>query len=222
MTEGDRNPLELRISDADRHKVAEILRQAAGDGRLDFEELDERLEGAYAARTYADLVPLTADLPTRDNPAAAVTSPAPVPAGANPNVVVAGGPQQERGIAIMSGFDRKGSWIVPANLDVFCLMGGAELDLREARFAAQEVTIRISAIMGGADITVPHGMRVVVDGMGVMGAFTHPRASDVPEDPNGPLVRITGFALMGGVDVQRRGPKGSRRLRGRRRELPGP
>ena len=50
----------MRISDADRHQVAEILRQAAGEGRIDIDELDERLEATYAARTYADLVPITA------------------------------------------------------------------------------------------------------------------------------------------------------------------
>ena len=58
----------LRISDADRHRVAELLREAAGEGRIDMEELDERLEAAYVAKTYADLVPLTADLPLAGQP----------------------------------------------------------------------------------------------------------------------------------------------------------
>src|SRR6188508_243851 len=57
------DPSRLRISDADRHRVGEVLREAAGEGRLDIEELEERLEAAYAAKTYGDLVPLTADLP---------------------------------------------------------------------------------------------------------------------------------------------------------------
>ena len=52
----------LRVSDKERHEVAEVLREAAGEGRITLEELDERLEATYAARTYADLVPLTADL----------------------------------------------------------------------------------------------------------------------------------------------------------------
>ena len=55
----------MRISDADRNKVAEVLREAAGDGRIDFDELDERLEATYAAKTYAELVPITHDLPRR-------------------------------------------------------------------------------------------------------------------------------------------------------------
>ena len=57
------DPSLLRVSDADRHKVADILRDAAGEGRLEIDELDERLEATYAAKTYADLVPITADLP---------------------------------------------------------------------------------------------------------------------------------------------------------------
>ena len=69
------DPSLLRISDADRHQVAELLRDAAGEGRLDLEELDERLEATYAARTYADLVPITIDLPSGVEPAAT-----PVPA----------------------------------------------------------------------------------------------------------------------------------------------
>ena len=57
------DPSQLRISDQDRHQVAEVLREAAGEGRIDFEELDQRLDATYAARTYADLVPITLDLP---------------------------------------------------------------------------------------------------------------------------------------------------------------
>jgi len=62
-TPARRDVASMRVSDADRHDVAEVLRQAAGEGRLDLAELDERLEATYAAKTYADLVPITADLP---------------------------------------------------------------------------------------------------------------------------------------------------------------
>ena len=60
------DPTQLRVSDDDRHKVAEILREAAGEGRIDLDELDERLEATYAAKTYADLVPITVDLPAHE------------------------------------------------------------------------------------------------------------------------------------------------------------
>jgi len=53
----------LRISDADRERVAERLRTATVDGRLTPAELEERLEVAFSARTEAELEPLVRDLP---------------------------------------------------------------------------------------------------------------------------------------------------------------
>jgi hypothetical protein len=60
--------LSVRVADADRERVAERLRLAAGEGRLAPEELEERLEAAFAARTRADLAPLVADLPADPPP----------------------------------------------------------------------------------------------------------------------------------------------------------
>src|SRR5512143_1948384 len=90
------DPAGMRISDAERHQVAEILREAAGEGRIDLEELDERLEATYAARTYADLVPITMDLPAHTDPRRTPVR----PAAASP---VVPGPATERHLAFMSG-----------------------------------------------------------------------------------------------------------------------
>ena len=60
---GDEHLPDLRASDAEREATVERLRVAAMEGRLDAEELDERLTAAYGARTIGDLQPLTADLP---------------------------------------------------------------------------------------------------------------------------------------------------------------
>lgn len=184
----------LRISDADRHQVAEILRRAAGEGRLDFEELDERLEQTYAAKTYADLVPITLDLPD----AAPASRPASAPAprtGASPAT-------SERHLAIMGGFERKGAWTVPGELTVMAFMGGADLDLRRATFSQRECTFIINAIMGGAQITVPPDVHVVMDGVGIMGGYSGPKGGE-EVGPDSPTLRIKGFAIMGGVDVRR-------------------
>jgi hypothetical protein len=64
---------ELRASDAERERTATLLRDHAGDGRLTPEELDERLDAAYAARTVGELQALTRDLPAADPPARART-----------------------------------------------------------------------------------------------------------------------------------------------------
>lgn len=63
---GPREPAEqsrLRAADADRHRVAEVLHRAAGDGRITLDELSEQLSIVYAAGTCAELEPLTRDLP---------------------------------------------------------------------------------------------------------------------------------------------------------------
>jgi hypothetical protein len=52
----------LRASDADREAVAERLRVASVDGRIDSEELEERLAATYAARWVADLDRIVADV----------------------------------------------------------------------------------------------------------------------------------------------------------------
>ncbi|MFT4082593.1 MAG: DUF1707 domain-containing protein [Nocardioides sp.] len=183
----------LRVGDADRNRVAEVLREAAGEGRLDLAELDERLDAVFAAKTYADLVPLTSDLPvtgsTPTPPASAIPA-----ASVNP---------AERHLAIFGGFERKGGWTVPGELTVLAFCGGADLDLREATFSQRECTFTINAIMGGASVVVPPGVRVIMDGVGILGGYSGPRG---PEEtgPGSPTLRIKGFAIMGGVDVRRR------------------
>jgi Domain of unknown function (DUF1707) len=210
MSEGRdaQDPARLRISDSDRHQVAEVLREAAGEGRIDFEELDERLEATYAARTYADLVPITLDLPTQPT----TSLPAHPAAVSTPSPVVAGGPTEEKHLAIMGGLDRKGVWTVPARLTVTCFMGGADLDLRQAQFAAREVVITINAVMGGADIKVNPHTHVIMEGTGIMGGYSGPSDQTPAElDANSPVVRIRGFAVMGGVSVARRPAPGEKR-----------
>jgi len=204
---GGNDPTQLRISDAERHQVAEILREAAGEGRLDLDELDQRLEATYAARTYADLVPITLDLPgspaTRPN-AAAVPYAAASTAGKSSDLVVPNGPDHESHVAILGGFERKGGWIVPRELSVFCMMGGADLDLRMAKFAAREVVITVNCFMGGAQITVGPNVHVVMDGTGIMGGYAGPKGEAYQADASSPIVRVKGVAIWGGVSVERK------------------
>jgi uncharacterized protein DUF1707 len=67
----------VRASDADRERVADALRRHHLDGRLDTDELQERLDRCYAARTTGDLAPLLADLPTGGEPGRAARGFAP-------------------------------------------------------------------------------------------------------------------------------------------------
>ncbi len=191
-------PRNLRASDADRERVANVLREAAGDGRLTMDELDERLDAVYAAKTYAELEPITHDLPD----VGAGTAPAPSPAAPRDLARFGGEPTSSGAVAILGGFTRKGDWVVPKEFTAFLFMGGGEIDLRDARFSERQVTIHIVAIMGGCEVIVPEDATVYVTGIGILGAFEHTESGG--GSPDGPVITINGVALLGGVDVKRK------------------
>lgn len=203
MTEPDRAP-DLRVSDAERHQVAEILRQAAGEGRIDLDELDQRLEATYAARTYADLVPITLDLPSAAEAATPTRSP-------SREVQPAGDSKPQRHLAVMGGVERKGAWTVPPAMTIACLMGGADLDLREARWTTGECVLTVNAFMGGATVVVGPDVDVVMEGVGIMGGYSGPSDKQVRAEltDDSPVLRVKGVAIWGGVSVERkpRGPE---------------
>ncbi|MFI0348996.1 DUF1707 domain-containing protein [Actinomadura sp. 9N407] len=201
-------PQEMRASDTDRDQVAHILRDAAGDGRLTLEELDDRLSAVYAAKTYAELAPLTRDLPVPGT-----VTPAP---SFSPATGGADAPSWKTGVAIMAEFQRQGVWTVPEKFTAFAFWGGGKIDLREARFATGEVRIRAFAIMGGIDVIAPDDMTVHVKGIGIMGGFDQ-RASG-PGEPGSPRVVVSGFSFWGGVNVKRKARKEQRKLRKEQRK----
>ncbi|MFE1177317.1 DUF1707 domain-containing protein [Streptomyces sp. NPDC058773] len=202
---------DLRASDTDRERVAEILRDALAEGRLAMEEFDERLDAAYRARTYGELEPLTADLP------AAAQAPAPLSlrkeSGATAawsERIVSGTDGSTAGIGILGGFQRKGRWTIGRRFTAVCFMGGGEMDLREAQFAGPEIVITCWALMGGVNIVVPPGVEVEMRGIGIMGGFDA-REDETPLEPGAPRLIVKGLALMGGVGVERKLPRAERR-----------
>jgi hypothetical protein len=185
----------MRVSDSDREQAAEVLREAAGHGRITMDELDERLEVAYAAKTYADLAVVTRDLPQAGQPAAAPARPGTVSR-------IGGTPRSTFSVAVLSGARRMGRWVVPRKYVAVAVMGGIELDLRDAQFSEPDVTLHAYTVMGGIEITVPEDVEVDVSGLAFMGGFDHNASG--PGTPGAPRVRVLGFALMGGVEVRRK------------------
>ena len=108
----------LRASHGDRDRAVELLRVAAGDGRLTAEELDERLEAALTARTYGELAALTTDLPAAPDSAAG----APVPEPKDLARIHCHG----------SSVTRDGRWLVPQRMEVRVTGGSVTLDFTEA------------------------------------------------------------------------------------------
>jgi hypothetical protein len=214
----DPDPASLRASDKDRESAAEVLREAAGEGRLSMSELDERLDAVYEAKTYADLAPIIRDLPHPAIAPDAVAAQASPPASA---VERSGAkPASGSAIAVMSGFSRKGAWVVPENFTAVVVMGGGELDLRDAQFSAPVVNIHATAIMGAIAIIVPDDAEVQVTGVGLLGVFEHgPTGAG---RPGGPKIHIGGVAFWGAVDVRRKpyvSGRKRRELQAERQEL---
>ncbi|MEU6194972.1 DUF1707 domain-containing protein [Streptomyces sp. NPDC047061] len=209
---------ELRASDADRERVAEVLRDALAEGRLDMEEFEERLEATYQARTYGELTPITRDLPAAGvQPPVSLSKP-PATSGSWGGRIIGGEGTSSWAVAVMSGFQRKGRWTVPRRFNSFAFWGGGEIDLREANFADGEVVINCVAIMGGISVIVPPGVEVVMRGIGIMGGFDE-REHDMSPDPGAPRVVVTGFAFWGGVEVAHKVTKAERqRLKEERRQ----
>jgi hypothetical protein len=190
-------PHELRASNADRERVAQVLHDAMAEGRLTVAELEERLDQVYAAKTIGELQPLTRDLPV-------TLAPSPVAqqrALAVPHDRIGGRGTSSTAVAVMSGAERKGAWVVPPTFNAVAVMGGVEIDLTEARFEDRETTIQAFALMGGIEIVVPEDVAVHVTGVGFMGAFEDSARTAAPE--GAPVVKVTGFAMMGAVEVMR-------------------
>ncbi|MEE4543519.1 DUF1707 domain-containing protein [Streptomyces sp. V4-01] len=191
----------MRASDADRDRIADILRDALAEGRLDSSEHSERIDRVYAAKTLGELQPLVRDLPVG-------RTAAPQPAAAPPRAHFPdGGGDNPHLVGILGGAERKGRWRVGSRITAVAILGGVEIDLTEATFTAPELVIHCTAIMGGVSIKLPENVTLRGGGVvGIMGG-SDVKAYESP-DPGAPVVRVDGFALWGGVEAKaKRGKK---------------
>ncbi len=170
----------MRASDDDRHRVSEILRIAAGEGRLSLSELDDRLESAFAAKTYADLDEVVADLPA----AYELTG--------HDELIVD---------AVLSDVRRSGAWVVPRTVTVKPMIGDIKLDFRKANCRHAIVDIKIVAGMGSVILIVPEGWAVICDRVRTtMGTVRNDRGRH--NEAGKPLIRVTGNVGMGSLRVR--------------------
>ncbi|MGP7998961.1 MAG: DUF1707 domain-containing protein [Streptosporangiaceae bacterium] len=180
---------ELRASHQDREHAAEIIRIAAGDGRLTAGELDDRLEQALTARTTGELAQLTADLPAAPGPPGAVP--------AQPKDLVE--------IESMGGNARRvGNWVVPRRIEIRATGGNVKLDFTEAVITGP--TLQIDAAVGGGNlilVTRP-GVEVDADGVRMIGGSLKFRPARSPGQPVLLRVELTGSAWGGNVVVRPR------------------
>ncbi|MQY35051.1 hypothetical protein SRB17_30230 [Streptomyces sp. RB17] len=194
---------ELRASDADRDRIAEILREALAEGRLTAEEHAERVEGVLTAKTVGELEVFIRDLPAaHQRPAAPAYTPVPprptpgaIPQEADANVV-----------AVFSSAVRRGRWRAGRRIHAYSIFGSVEIDLSEAIFEYQQVVIKAVSVLGDVQIRVPENVSLRGSGGGVLGNFEVDTLDSVESDA--PVVYVDGWAVLGNVEARpRRGKR---------------
>lgn len=181
--------LDQRVSHEDREQVAEVLRVAAGDGRLTLEELEERLETCFGARTYGDLAPLVADLPGQ-------TPVAPAEPVRTKDVV--------RVRRVGGNLRYEGSWVVPRRLEAEVRGGNVLLDFSTATVSATVTHVDIEMRGGNLRLIVPDGYAVDADEVDIRGgSVLHRRAKDRPQGvPVTHQIVVTGELTGGNVVIR--------------------
>jgi hypothetical protein len=184
----------LRVSDAERDAVLRTLGDHAAVGRLTLDELEDRSGRALAAKTRGELATLTSDLPREAGQASELST---APSRRKPVRWM---------VAIMGGSHRRGRFRAVGSINAVAVMGGDEIDLRDAEIEGGELTLNLFALMGGSNIYVPDSVEVEVGGFSVMGGHEE-IGSERPPRPGAPLIRIRAYALMGGATIYRLPPQ---------------
>jgi hypothetical protein len=197
-----------------RDRAVDELCEHFAAGHIELEALEERLSAVESATNETELTALVRDLPALPVVAgeAPVAAPAPVAAV---DVRPAG-----RGwaLALLGGSSRKGVWTPPRKLHAVAVMGGVELDFRDAQLSAGETHVTAVAVMGGIEIIVPPGLPVTVRGLGVLGAVDQVEHSVAEISPDTPRLKVTAVACMGGVDVKAEASSRSKQIGSKRNE----
>ena len=188
----DPRQLPTRPIEQVRERVIEALSEHFARDNITLDDLESRMTRVYASTTPQEVDSLLDGLPT-------LATGAPLPATLEPNSPA---PKlRERLVAIMSGIVRRGLWKIPRRVRVVAIMGGVQLDLREAELPPGVTEIRAFIFMGGLDVRVAPGVRLETEGVAIMGGFED-RMDDSGAGRDAPVVRITGVAIMGGVAAQ--------------------
>lgn len=184
---------ELRASDAERDRIADILHDALAEGRLTADEHAERVEGVLRAKTVGELEVFIRDLP-------AAHRPGPAPAPRLPTTGAIPIDPDDNVVAVFSGAVRKGRWRAGRRIHAYAVFGSVEIDLSEALFDHQQVVVKSFAIFGSVEIRVPENVSLRGTGSGVLGSFEVDTLDS--GDPQAPIVYVDGWAVLGSVEAR--------------------
>ncbi|GAA4937659.1 hypothetical protein GCM10025331_24190 [Actinoplanes utahensis] len=174
------------ISDDDRERVAELLQQACGDGRITLEEFSVRVGAAWAASTDVELARASEGL-----------APAPVVGSAR---------TVDRVVTVLSERRRRGRWRLPSGrLSTFTLLGATTLDLRDVVTGEDVIEITGTCVLGEIKVVVPEGVEVELTGTSALSS-EELRLAAVPRLPGTPIIRVRVHAWLSSVVVKSKPP----------------
>ncbi len=206
-----------------RQQVVEDLMEHFANDVLDLAEFERRLDVANSSRTLEELNGVLTDLPTST---ALMRGAKLTPARVGSAVIVASEDVRAHSlmIAVCGGTSRKGRWVPARRNTAVGVMGGVQLDFREAMLGPGVTEVNVFAMWGAVEIIVPPEMAVEVDGIAIMGGFDYETDTVLNRDPDQPLLRVKGLVVMGGAEIAVRLPGESardakKRKRIERREL---
>jgi hypothetical protein len=171
----------VRVGDADRERIAGLLREHAVEGRLTLEEYSARLDEAYAATSESALAATLRELPER-------------PAASLP------GKRRSWLVTLFGSVQRRGRWTAPRRILAFSLIGAPDLDFRQASVTG-DVKVTTISLMGALTAIVPAGIEVEVGGLALIGGNDVFGEGDQPPAADGPRILIRSYALIGGTRV---------------------
>jgi hypothetical protein len=182
-----------RAGDTDRDAVAEMLRIAAGEGRIDLSELEERLGLVNRAKTYGELDLLVADLP-QEPPSLTLTG-----AGAGPDTLVLR--------TTTANLRQAGHWVVPKRITAESTTGWITIDFTRAYCPHQEVTVEAVTKTAWIELILPGGWAARVGPLTSYTGHISNKAAGTP-DPGAPTVLVTGDPVFGYIRVRQRYGRG--------------
>lgn len=201
-----------------RQQVIQDLTEHFANDELDLAEFERRLDGANSSVSLNELNALLVDLPTSG---ALVRSAKLTPARGGTPVVVPSKdvPASSLMMAVCGGTARRGRWVPARKNRAIGIMGGVQLDFRDAMLGPGVTEVEIFAFMGGVEIIVPPEMAVEVDGMAIMGGFDFETDTVLNPSPDRPTLKVKGFVMFGGAEIACRLPGESQRDAKKRKKL---
>lgn len=219
----DMEARELRVSDAEREYVGQLLQRAVGQGMLSLGEFTERMDTALAARTRGELNSVLYDLPgirvvgdTGVDAGAAIGPVGPIGSvgpAAPPTGLHQQGPVPTVIRARMSSVTRKGAWQVPPALRVENSLSGVTLDFTSAIMQSQVVEITVDGFCGSLTLVVPDEATVDLNDVETVGGSVTNKARTGPQW--GPLhLVVRGSVRFGSVTAKHPFGTGFKRMFG--------